>query len=141
MDTRILLAGLAAGVAGFLLGWVLFGMLLMGYFEANMVRYEGLMKSETDMNLPVLFLGNVVSGLLVAWVCKGMGATNAISGLRTGAILGLLFNFALALSFYSMMNWYANTSVVMVDVLSNTVWMGVVGLVAGAVLGMGKKPA
>jgi len=46
MNIRVLVAGLAAGVAGFLLGWLLFGVLLMDYFEANMHRHEGLMKGE-----------------------------------------------------------------------------------------------
>jgi len=31
MNTRVLLSGLASGVAGFLLGWILFGMLMMDY--------------------------------------------------------------------------------------------------------------
>jgi hypothetical protein len=141
MDTRMLLAGLAAGVAGFLLGWLLFGILLMGYFEANMFSYEGLMKSEVDMNMPVLLLGNVVTGLLVAWVCWRTGDTTAIAGLRTGAILGFLVYASFGLFFYSMMNWYTGITVMVVDVLANTLWTAIIGLVAGLVLGIGKKAA
>lgn len=137
----MLLAGLAAGVAGFLAGWVLFGMLLMGYFEANMISYEGLMKGEDEMNLGVLFLGNVFFGLLLSWAAWRMGATNAMGGLRTGLVIGVLVYASMAMMFYSMWNLYANATAMVVDVLANTAWAGIMGLVAGLVLGMGKKAA
>lgn len=141
MNTKMLLAGLAAGVTGFLLGWVLFGMLLMGYYEANMIEYEGLMKPEDDMRLGVLFLGNLLFGLLVAWACWRMGREDALGGLRTGAVIGLLVYGSMALFFLSMWNLYANNTIVVVDILANTVWTAGMGLVAGFVLGTGKKTA
>ncbi len=137
----MLLAGLAAGVTGFLLGWVLFGMLLMGYYEANMESYEGLMKGEDEMDLLVLFLGNLLFGILVAWASWRMGATSAMGGLRVGAVIGALVYASMAMFFYSMWNLYIGSTVMVVDVLANTVWAAVMGLVAGLVLGAGKKTA
>ncbi|MCB0780853.1 MAG: hypothetical protein KDC03_15235, partial [Flavobacteriales bacterium] len=88
MNTRVLLAGLASGVAGFLLGWVIFGMLLMNYFEAGVIHYEGLHKPEEEMNLGLVFLSNLLFGLMLAWVCDRSGSRSAGSGLVVGAIVG-----------------------------------------------------
>lgn len=135
----MLVAGLAAGVAGFFIGWLIFGILLMDYMGANINSYDGLMR--TEMDLGALFAGNLLSGLLVAWVAWRAGDTNAVGGFRTGAILGLLIYAGFALYYYSMMNWYINSSAMVVDVLANTVWLALMGLVAGLILGLGRKAA
>ena len=38
MNPKLLVAALAAGIAGFLPGWLIYGMALMNYYEANMVH-------------------------------------------------------------------------------------------------------
>lgn len=134
MHTRVLLAGLAAGVAGFLLGWLLFGLLLMGYFEAHTYQYEGLMKAEEGMSLMLVLVGNVAWGLMLAWVCARTAALGAVPGMVTGAVIGLGVYTSVALMYYAFMNWYHGPLVAVVDVLANTVWTGAMGLVAGAVL-------
>lgn len=138
MNTRVLIAGLAAGVAGFLLGWLLFGMLLMGYFEANIFQYEGMNKPEESMNLLLVLLGNLAWGLMLAWVCARTAAQGAMAGMVTGAVLGLGVYTSFALMFYAFMNWYMGPAVAVVDVLANTVWTAAMGLVAGALLARGK---
>ena len=66
MNLRVFLAGLAAAVAAFFAGWLLYGILLMGFFEANTQTYEGLIKEQ--MCFALIFAANLVYGLLVAWV-------------------------------------------------------------------------
>lgn len=133
----MLLAALAAGVVGFLLGWVIFGMALMGYYEANMMHYDGLMKAEGEMNLALMFLSNLCVGGVLAYCCHRMGATTLVGGAMTGAVIGFLFYLSVDLGFLSMMNMFANNTMVVVDVLANTVWAACMGAVAGVVLGIG----
>ena len=135
----MLLAALAAGVVGFLLGWVIFGMVLMGYYEANMVHYDGLMKAEGEMNLALMFLSNLGVGLVLAYCCHRMGANTLVGGAMAAAIIGFLFYLSVDLAFLAMMNMFANSSMLVVDVLANTVWATCMGATAGAVLGMGGK--
>lgn len=141
MTTKVLLAALAGGIAAFLLGWLIFGMLLMGYSEANMVHYDGLMKGEGEMNLPLLFISNVQIALLLAYIGHRMGVSSLVGGLVMGTIVGFLFYLSVDLSFLSMMNLFANRTMVVVDVLANTVWTAGVGAVVGLMLGRGKSTA
>lgn len=139
MNTRVLLAALVAGVVGFLLGWVIWGMALMGYYEANMIHYDGLMKAEGEMNLGLMFVSNLCVGVVVAYACNRMGAKALVSAAAASAVIGFFFYLSVDLSFLAMMNMFANTTMLVVDVLVNTVWIAAMGAAAGAVLGMGAK--
>jgi len=138
MNTKVLVAALVGGVVAFLLGWVIFGMALMGYYEANMIHYEGLMKGEGEMNLILLLCSNFVLSLLLAYAAHRMGVSDLKGGLVTGAILGGLFFLSLDLSFLAMMNFFASTTMVVVDVLANTIWSACIGAAIGFMLGRGR---
>lgn len=141
MNTKLLIPALAAGVAAFLLGWLIFGMGLMGYYEANMTHYDGLMKPEADMDLPLMFMGNLLFASLITWIASRSGASTAMGGLVTGAVVGLLVYASMDIMFLAMMNWFQNTTVIIVDILANTVWSAGIGAVAGFMLGRGAKAA
>ncbi len=138
MNTKVLVAALVGAVVAFLLGWVIFGMALMGYYEANMVHYEGLMKGEGEMNLILMFCSNFVFSLLLAYAANRMGVVDLQGGLITGAIMGFLFFLSVDLGFLAMMNYFTSTTVVLVDVLANTVWAACIGAAIGFMLGRGK---
>ncbi|MBK6542534.1 MAG: hypothetical protein IPG10_14870 [Flavobacteriales bacterium] len=141
MNTKVILASLAAGVASFLLGWVVFGMLLMGYYESNMNPIEGMWREEADMNMVAMLLANLGWGTIVGWSLWRMGVNTAMGGAVPGAILGGLITFSMDMYFLAMSNMYANTTIIVVDVLVNVCMSAVLGAVAGLVLGMGKKAA
>jgi len=44
MKTKFMLAGLAGGVFYFFLGWLVYGILLMNFYESNTITYDGLNK-------------------------------------------------------------------------------------------------
>lgn len=139
MNTKMLLAILASAVTAFLLGWLIFGIALMGYYEANMIHYEGLMKSEEEMNLGLIFVSNLLFASLVTWACARMGANTMMGGLMTGATIGALMFASVDVMFLATMNMMTSSTVVIVDILVNAVWGGAIGAVAGLVLGSGKK--
>lgn len=139
MNTKLLVAALAGGVTAFLLGWLLFGMLLMGYYESHMIHYEGLMKGEADMNLGLMFGSNLLFATAIAWISQRAGVNTLMGGMITGATVGLLFYGSVDLAFMAMMNYFADHTVVLVDVLANTAWAAGIGAVVGLVLGKGNK--
>jgi hypothetical protein len=138
MNTKVLMAALAAFVVLFLAGWVIFGMLLMDYMKDAMVHTEGLL---AEPNLGLIAGGNLVFGLLYAWLANAMGATTLVKGLMNGAIIGALLCLALDLTLSGQMEMYKEYSTIAVDVLANAVWAGLGMGAAGFVLGMGKKEA
>jgi hypothetical protein len=132
MNTKVLIAALAGGVAAYLLGWVIWGMVLMGFMEANMTVYEGLVKSE--MNLLVMFVSCLIWGFLLAWVYSCFSGKKSLAGgAVTGGIIGLLVAAGLDLNFLA--NWNLYTPVAMVaDILANGVYSAGVGAVVGWIL-------
>jgi hypothetical protein len=114
MNTKVLLAGLAAGIVAFLLGWVIFGMLLMGYYEANMIHYDGLIKGEGEMHLGLMFLSNLMLSMMLAYVFSRMGVNDLKGGLIAGAIIGFLVYLSVDMGFMAMMNMFANHTMVVV---------------------------
>lgn len=141
MDTRTLLAGLAAGVTGFLLGWLLFGILLMDYFQGNIAQYDGLMRTEEEFGMISMLVGNLLLGFLLAWLFSRMNVTTFTGGAVDGLIIGLLIYGSMSLYYYAMMNWYTSIAPMLVEILVNGIWMAVMGGVAAAVLGMKRSVA
>jgi pentatricopeptide repeat protein len=140
MNTKVLIAALAAGVASFLLGWVVYGMLLEGYMKAHTTEAaHGVWKQMENMNWLGMIISNLAWGVFLAWSLSRMGVNDMSGGFVAGAIIGGLVAINIDLFFYSMMNWYTDKMVVIVDVLVSTVFHGILGAVTGIVLGMGNK--
>ncbi len=132
MDKRVWLAALASGIISFFWGWVIFGLLLMDFYTANTTVYQGLFKEQ--MNLPVMFLSNLLWGFLITWLySRFAGRKSWIGGAIMGAVLGLLTGAWLDLNF--LVNWNLYTPTLLgVDILANALHAAGVGAVAGWVL-------
>lgn len=133
MNNRVLLAALAGGVAFFLMGWLVWGILLMDMMREMCPGMAGIEKNPPDM-VP-LFLGNLMAGLFTALLfSRWAGITTFMGGLIAGAwVFGLI---ALSFDFTFMGTTTAMTwGGVAVDVVANTVVGAIVGGVVGWVLG------
>lgn len=140
MNSKTLLAALAAGVAAFLMGWLVYGMALMGYMNEHTTKAAlAIMRAEPDMLY--LVLGNLMAGVWMAWALGRMGVTTLMGGLVAGAVLSGLIALNYDLIFYALMNMYKGRMAIAADVAASAVIGAVVGGVAGLVLGMGKKTA
>jgi hypothetical protein len=137
MNTKPILAVLASGVTGFFLGWLIFGIALAGFYEANMTHYDGLMKDPPEMW--GFIVGNLSLGILYTYVFHYLAG---IKSFGKGFVSGVIITFLVAVTydvyFYAGMNLYTGTGLV-VDVLANTLLGGLMAGVAGLVLGLGKK--
>lgn len=139
MNSKVLVATLAAAVAAFLFGWVVFGILLADFYKANVPVFEGLMKDPPD--LLMIFLSNLFNAFLIAFIFnRWAGIRTAGEGAQAGFIIMAIVALGTDLMMYATMN--LTTPVLMaVDVVGSGLFGAVIGAVAGYVLGTGKKAA
>jgi hypothetical protein len=133
---KLLIGGIAGGILYFLLGYLVYGVLIMDFMRANPGPIRGLDRSVIDFKY--LTIGNLVQGFLLAYILIKSNVDSLAKGLITGGIVGLL----MSVSFDAIM--YATTNVIsrkamLADVIAFAVISAIVGAVVGMILGMGKK--
>ena len=120
---RFLASAVAGGITDFLLGWLLYGILLTSYFP------EG-----EDMNLLFIFLGCLTFGVFISYVWnKWAGITTFMTGLQAGAVVGLILG--IYGNFFMHSNGDPNMTQFALDVVVTTIIGGAVGGVVGVVNG------
>ncbi len=141
MNIRILAATVAGAIVMFFLGWLIFGVILMSYLQANMTQYEGLQKIPPDFRL--LIPAQLAWAWLYAFVFDHWaGIKTFLSGLTGGVLLGFPISVGINLQFESFMELYKGVAPMIVDILASTLWAAIAGGVIGLVLGlMSKKTA
>jgi len=139
MNTKTIIAAVVGAIASFFLGWVIWGMLLMDYFKTNTVQYEGMMLPDTEMKLWAIFVSNLCSSFLFAWLFSRMNVRTLADGAKTGAIINILLAASIVMMYHSMMNWYSNATIMIVDVLVNGFFGAVIGGIIALMLGRGEK--
>ena len=134
---KILLGGVAGGVALFLLGWVIYGILLMDYATTN---YNQCMnRPNMDMIWWALILSNLAFGFLLAFIFSRTGTTGFVGGAKLGAIIGILLSVSIDLGYYSMTTMYVRPSAILVDVAAYIIYIALAGAVVAWVMGLVKK--
>ena len=128
MNTKTLIGALIAGVVSFLLGWLIFGILLMDYYAANKVQYPGLLKD--PMEIWPIAIADLAWGLLVSWIFSMANIRTVAKGITVGFLIGFLMVLGFDLLVYAELNLYS-TRLLGLDVIMN----GIMGAVSGAVLG------
>ena len=135
MKMKPILATLALTVVYFIMGWVVYGILLMDYYTSNVVHYEGLMKEPAPW---VYFIGNLCSASMLIYVFTLAGIKTYLKGMIVGMILFFLVTFSFDLMIYGGMNLYQG-SVLVVDVIIGILFGALLGALGGLFLGMGKE--
>lgn len=134
---KILIAGIAGGVIFFLLGWLVYGIILMDFMMANSGVPASLHKMMPDM-LP-LVVANLAWGFLFAII---LGKWSAGLSIGQGAMRSATVAFMAAL--FVDLTMYATTTMFNVNCLvADIVAMTLIGTIGGTaitwILGMGKK--
>lgn len=137
---KFLVGGIIGGIASFLLGWLVWGMLLMNFMQQNMGTATGVMKAENEMVWWALIVGNLFWGFVISYVLNKAGASSAGAGATIGAVLGLLIAGGFDFTMLGTAN-IMTLNGVLVDIAANIVVSGIVGGIVGWYLGMGKKAA
>jgi len=127
MNMKILRGTVFGGITFFLLGFLVWGVLLAGVM-ANLV--------DTSLNRPdnvmiwwAIILSNLVYALLLTLILNWSGAKGIADGLKTGALIGVLYALAVDLGMYSMTTMIKNLSGIVVDVLAYAVVTALIGLI------------
>jgi len=124
---KILRGTVFGGITFFLLGWLVWGILLAGVMT-NLVD-TSLNRPDDGMIWWAIILSNLVYALLLTLILKWYGAKGIFDGLKTGALIGVLYALAVDLGMYSMTTMIKNISGIVVDVLVYAVVTAVIGLV------------
>ena len=129
------LAGILGGIVFFLLGWLVYGMLLMDYMEENAGLALGV--NRVDMLLWSIGLGSLLYGFFLSYIFSCLGQIKtAAAGAKTGAWIGFLVAGAIDFTMYGTTN-ISTLNAVAVDILAATVMATITGAVVAWVLGAG----
>jgi len=132
---KILRGTIFGGIFYFLLGWLVYGIILMNYFSGV---------TNPCANLPdgeMIWWAMIASSLLVALfltlILYWSNARSISDGLIKGAIFGSLFTATIDFSFWSMTTMYSTLVPIFVEIVVSSVVYALVGL--GIVLTWGRK--
>lgn len=132
MTSRQIVAGAVGGIVLFVMGFLLYGLAFMGFFEANAGSATGVYKEVPTFW--ALGLGQLLTGVFLALILGHWpGARSFAGGLKASLGLGLLLGFAFDLTWYGTTNIMSLTGT-LVDPFIYAVQFGVAGGVIGAML-------
>jgi hypothetical protein len=139
MLTRVLAATLVGGIAFFIVGFVVYGLILDPMvIKPNLVEFPGLMKEMPSM-VP-LILANFVSAFMLAYIFDRWGSISTfMGGMQAGAIIYLLIALSFQLMFIAFWNLFKNYIPPVADIIGSTVMGAICGGVIGMMLGVMKK--
>ena len=135
MNSKFLLAVLGATVAGFLGGWLIYGVMLMDFMEQHRENYAGLMYEMPK--IWAILVANLATSFLVVWIFQKWANVNTMmKGLTTGLFIALFMGLSFDMYMFASMN-LMDTTAVAVDVIATSILGAISGAVAGWILGMG----
>jgi hypothetical protein len=131
--SKVLLGGLAGGVALFFLGWIIYGMLLMDFMSAN--GNQCAMRPESDFVWWAMVVSCLSFGFFYALIFDWANIATVGAGLKAGAILGALCALGASLNGYAMTTMYSNLTAIILDLAAATVMTSLAGAVIAWAMG------
>lgn len=140
MLTRVLAATVAGGVAFFVLGFIIYGLILDPMvMKPNMSPDAAKLMRETPNFVP-LVLSNLVSAFLLAYIFEQWASIRTfVGGMKGGAIVMFLIGLSFQLMFLAFMSMFTGYAPVVADIVGSTIMGAIGGGIIGAVLGMMNK--
>jgi len=122
----MIVAGVLGGVAFFLLGWLIWGIVLMDMM--SQYSNASCMKPEAEMNMMYMVIANLIWGFAFAYIFSNWsGAKSFSSGLVPGAIISVLIGVSFDLYSLAMTTMMTSTTPVFINIAANIVVGGIVG--------------
>ena len=136
--TKILIAALIGGVVAFVLGYLVWGLLLTDFMEANAGSAGGVMRGDGEMLWVPMILGHLSWGLFFALIFERWANISTFAtGAKAGAVLGFLVSFTFDMISLGSTNLSTLTGAI-VDIVVMTVIAAIVGGIVAWYLGRGK---
>jgi uncharacterized integral membrane protein len=130
-----IMATLAGFLVYFMLGFILYGMLLNDFMGANTGSAKGVMRTDADMQWWALIVGNLLQAYLLVYIFGNWAKISTFGGgLKAGAMIGFIMALGFGLNMYATTN-ISNLSATLVDPIVMAIMMGITGGVVGWVLG------
>lgn len=126
------LATVAGGVTLFVLGGLLYGLLLADFFESHSAP-------NTMRETPIwwaLIIGELLLAALVTLIFgRWASISTPLGGLKAGAIIGLLLAAAINFTMFAVSTVFVDPTAGVVDAVVSAIRLGIGGAVIGLVLG------
>ena len=139
MNSKMIIAALVGAIVTFMLGYVVWGLLLGDYYAANTVQYPGL--NIDPPRLWAMFISNLAGCFLLSWIFTTTGVNNFAAGFQRAAFIFFLLSVLNDMMWYSLMNFFSNYSIIAIDIVVTTLLWAIVGGVISTVLGRSAVPA
>jgi len=140
MLSRVLAATVAGGIAFFILGFIIYGLILDPLVMRPNTNPEAAKLMKDPPIWAFLILGNFVAAFLLAYIFdKWATISTFVGGLMGGATIFFLFALHIQLMFAAFMNLMTSYVPMVVDVIGSAVLGGLAGGVIGMVLGKMNK--
>ena len=140
MLARVLAATVAGGVTFFVLGFVIYGLILDPMVMRPNTTPEAMKLMKDPPMWAALVLGNFVAAFILAYVFDKWASIRTFAGgLTGGAILWFLIALYFQLMFAAFMNVATSYVPAVVDVIGSTILGAISGGVVGMVLGKMNK--
>jgi len=132
-NIKILVAGLLGGVTAFILGFLVYGLALKGFYASHMV--QGFAKADEEMVWWALIVGNLAWGLLFAIIYgRWASISTFVTGAKAAAVIGALMALTYNLIGYATAN-VMDMTVALADVVVSAVVSAIIGGVVAWWLG------
>ncbi len=138
---KFIVSGIVGGIVSFFGGYLIYGKLMMGYFNDHPGTVANVMRSDSELVWWALIGGSVFMGLLLSYIFnRWANITSLGAGLMGGLVIGFLMNTGQDLLIYGDSHISSLHSLVG-DIICGTVLSGLTGAAVGWMNGMGKKTA
>lgn len=134
MNKQTIIGTLVGGVMFFILGALIYGMLLMSFMEEN--TNASLWRAPEDMIWGAMILSNFIWAYFLTMVFNWSATTGFPQGMQRGLLLGLVSGLAIDLGLYSNSTYFNSLTPALVDVIA----VSVMTAITGGVLGALRKP-
>jgi len=135
---KLIVAGLLGSVVAFILGWIIWGILLSGVTANYAGSATGVMRGEDEMLWLPLAIGHLGLGFLLAIIYERWATISTFAtGAKAGAVIGLLVAFANNMIMLGTTHIMQPTGAI-IDILASAVSMGLTGGFVGWWLGRDK---
>lgn len=124
-----LTGGLIAGVVYFLLGSLVFGLILADTMRGYM--NESVIRKNEDIILWSLMLGNLCYGFLLSYIFHQTGIHTARRGSAAGATIGLITSLTFDLNFFGTSTMYKDLVIVAFNASAFLVISAITGMALG----------
>jgi hypothetical protein len=128
MNKKILIGGITGGILFFLLGWLVYGILLVDYMGNHAGSKGDINRGDADMQMIYILAGSILQGILLAYILVKSNVSNAAGGFITGGTVGFLVSSSIDFTTYGT-TYILSKHSLMVDVIAATLIAAVTGTV------------